>query len=175
MTPNADVVRPSVRLAPMTTDHADQVLAIHQAGLDTGDAAFETTAPDWPTWDTIHLPAHRLVALDPAGTVLGWTGVSAVSDRCVDAGVVEHGVYVHPDTHGHGIGRALLTALVTSTENAGIWTIQSGLFPENTASRALHRRAGFREIGIRERVGRHHDRWRDVVMIERRSTITGTG
>ncbi|WP_208635965.1 GNAT family N-acetyltransferase [Amycolatopsis thailandensis] len=158
----------------MEAGHAEQVLAIYQTGLDSGDAAFETAAPDWTTWDATHLQAHRLVALDAAGKVLGWVGVSAVSDRCVDAGVVEHGVYVHPGAQGRGVGRALLTALITSTENAGIWTLQSGLFPENTASRALHRGAGFREIGIRERVGRHHDRWRDVVMIERRSAIAGT-
>nr|WP_192783097.1 GNAT family N-acetyltransferase [Amycolatopsis lexingtonensis] len=153
----------------MTSDHGGEVLTIYQAGLDGGHASFETTAPDWATWDATHLPDHRLVALDPAGRVLGWTAVSAVSSRCVYAGVVEHSVYVHPNAQGRGIGRALLRALVASTEAAGIWTIQSGIFPENTASRALHRGAGFREVGTRERIGRHHGQWRDVVMIERRT------
>ncbi|WP_254897057.1 GNAT family N-acetyltransferase [Amycolatopsis sp. Hca4] len=160
-------------VVPMTADHAEQVLTIYQAGLDTEHASFETTAPDWATWDAVHLPAHRLVALDATGEVLGWTAVSAVSSRCVYAGVVEHSVYVRPSAHGQGVGLALLNALIRSTENAGIWTIQSGIFPENTASRALHRRAGFRELGTRERIGRHHGQWRDVVMIERRSAASG--
>nr|WP_285484356.1 GNAT family N-acetyltransferase [Amycolatopsis sp. NBRC 101858] len=158
----------------MTAGHADRVPAIYQAGLDTGQASFETVAPDWKTWDAVHLPDHRFVALDAAGSVVGWTAISAVSSRCVYEGVVEHSVYVDPEARGRGVGRALLAALIASTESAGIWTIQSGVFPENTASRELHRRAGFREIGIRERVGQHHGFWRDVVMIERRSTRVGT-
>ncbi|MGW4529266.1 N-acetyltransferase family protein [Amycolatopsis sp. NPDC004378] len=158
----------------MTAGHAGPVLAIYQAGLDTGQASFELTAPPWETWDAAHLPEHRLVALDPAGRVVGWVAVSAGSSRCVYAGVVEHSVYVDPRAQGRGVGQALLAALVASTENAGIWTIQSGVFPENTASRELHGRAGFREIGVRERVGRHHGVWRDVVMIERRSARVGT-
>jgi L-amino acid N-acyltransferase YncA len=164
-----------VRIAPMTPEHAEQVLAIYQSGLDTGEAGFETTAPDWDTWDAAHLAAHRLVALDPTGRILGWTAVSAVSSRCVYAGVVEHSVYVHPGHRGRRIGDALLAALVTSTEAAGIWTVQSGIFPENAASRALHRRAGFRELGTRERIGRRDGRWRDVIMIERRSSAVGHG
>ncbi|WP_410622913.1 GNAT family N-acetyltransferase [Amycolatopsis sp. cmx-8-4] len=162
-----------VHVAPMTPEHAEQVLAIYQSGLDTGDAGFETTAPGWATWDAAHLSAHRLVALDPAGRVLGWTAVSTVFSRCVYAGVVEHSVYVHPGHRGRRVGDALLAALLTSTEAAGIWTVQSGIFPENTASRALHQRAGFREIGTREQIGEHHGRWRDVIMIERRSPVVG--
>ncbi|MFI5590287.1 GNAT family N-acetyltransferase [Amycolatopsis sp. NPDC051758] len=162
-----------VTIVPMTPEHADAVLAIYQAGLDTGHASFETTAPAWAGWDAAHLPAHRLVAVTPAGRVVGWTAVSAVSSRCAYAGCVEHSVYVHPDTRGSGIGPALLRALITSTERAGIWTIQSGIFPENTASRRVHGEAGFREVGTRHRVGRHHGRWRDVVLIERRSPVVG--
>lgn len=109
------------------------------------------------------------MALDSVGSVIGWIAASAVSDRCVYAGVVEHSVYVHPGVRGRGIAGALLGALITSTEAAGIWTVQSGIFPENAASLAVHRRRGFREIGTRERIGRHHGVWRDVVMIERRS------
>ena len=101
--------------------------------------------------------------------MLGWVSALPVSDRCAYAGVVEHSVYVHPAARGRGVGLALLQALVESTEAAGIWTIQSGIFPENTASSALHARAGFRTVGTRERVGKHHGRWRDVVLIERRS------
>ncbi|WP_284740109.1 GNAT family N-acetyltransferase [Amycolatopsis sp. RTGN1] len=163
-----------IPVVAMTSEHAGQVLAIYQAGLDTGQASFEIVAPDWKTWDAAHLPDHRLVALDPAGRVLGWAAITAVSSRCVYEGVVEHSVYVEAEARGRGVGQALLAALIASTEKAGIWTIQSGVFPENTASRALHRRAGFREIGVRERVGRHHGAWRDVVMIERRSICVGT-
>ena len=101
--------------------------------------------------------------------MLGWTAVAPVSDRCAYAGVVEHSVYVHPDARGRGVGLALLTALLASTEAAGIWTMQSGIFPENAASLALHTRAGFRIIGTRERIGRHRGKWRDVVLVERRS------
>ncbi len=162
-----------VQVVAMTAEHADRVLAIYQAGLDTGQASFEITAPDWSTWDAAHLPDHRLVALDPTGRAIGWTAITAVSSRCVYEGVVEHGVYVDPEAQGRGVGQALLAALIASTESAGIWTIQSGVFPENTASRELHRRAGFREVGVRERVGRHHGVWRDVVMIERRSARVG--
>nr|BFE56306.1 GNAT family N-acetyltransferase [Dactylosporangium thailandense] len=156
----------------MTEADAGAVLAIYQAGLDSGQASFEHAAPDWVAFDGAKLPDHRLVAVDAAGTVRGWVAVSRVSARAVYAGVVEHSVYVDPAAQGRGIGRALLDALIASTEAAGIWTIQSGVFPENTASLALHHAAGFRTVGVRERVGRHVSqggRWRDVVFIERRS------
>jgi phosphinothricin acetyltransferase len=151
---------------------ADAVLRIYRAGLDTGDASFETEVPTWAAFDAGRLPDHRYVAVDGDGSVVGWVSVSAVSGRCVYAGVVEHSVYVDPAAQGRGVGRALLAALIASTEAAGIWTIQSGVFPENTASLALHERAGFRVVGIRERIGRHAGaggRWRDVVFLERRS------
>ncbi|WP_198653844.1 GNAT family N-acetyltransferase [Actinocorallia populi] len=148
---------------------ADQVLAVYQAGLDTGQASFETEAPAWEDFDAGRLPAHRHVAAAPDGKVLGWIAVSAVSTRPVYAGVVEHSLYIHPDARGHGIGTALLQALIASTEAAGIWTIQSGVFPDNTASLALHHKAGFRTVGTRERIARHHGRWRDVILLERRS------
>lgn len=162
-----------MRIEPMRPAHADEVLAIYQAGIDEGNATFETTVPDWDTFDTHRLPDHRFVAVDDAGKVLGWAAVVPVSDRCVYAGVVEHSVYVHPDARGRGVGRGLLDALARSTEAAGIWTIQSGIFPENAASAALHRAAGFREVGRRERIGQHHGRWRDVVLVERRSPKIG--
>ncbi|GAB3161964.1 GNAT family N-acetyltransferase [Microbispora hainanensis] len=163
-----------VTIRPMRESDAAQVLAIYQAGLDGGDASFETTAPTWEAFDIAKLPHHRHVAVDAvSGQVVGWIAVSAVSSRCVYAGVVEHSVYVHPGHGGRGIGLALLNAIIQSTETEGIWTIQSGVFPENTASLRLHEKAGFRVVGTRHRIGRHHGRWRDVVFIERRSTATG--
>jgi L-amino acid N-acyltransferase YncA len=172
-----------MRIEPMTAAHADGVLAIYQAGIDEGNATFETQAPSWPEFSAARLPGHRFVALsDPAGEVLGWVAVSPVSSRPVYAGVVEHSVYVHPRARGQGAGRALLDALVASTEAAGIWTIESGIFPENTASLALHRAAGFRVVGTRQRIGCHQGRpghpggwWRDTILIERRSPVAGTG
>lgn len=163
-----------IAIRPMTAGDAAAVLAIYQAGLDAGNASFEVTAPSWEAFDVTRLPAHRLVAVDPGDTVLGWVAVTPVSARQVYAGVVEHSVYVDDAARGRGAGRALLDALIHSTEAAGIWTIQSAVFPENAASRALHRAAGFREVGIRERIGRHAaagNRWRDVVFLERRSPL----
>jgi phosphinothricin acetyltransferase len=164
-----------MRVEPMTAEHADAVLMIYQDGLDTGNASFETTAPDWLTWDTAHLADHRFVAIGDGGQVIGWVAASAVSSRCVYAGVVEHSVYVRADAQGHGVGRALLDRLIASTEAAGIWTIETGIFPENSASLVLHQAAGFRVVGHRERIGQHHGRWRDTVLVERRSTIGNAG
>jgi L-amino acid N-acyltransferase YncA len=163
-------------IRPMLPADAAAVLAIYQVGLDTGLASFETVAPAWDVFDAARLPGHRHVAADAAtGEVLGWAAVSAVSSRPVYVGVVEHSVYVHAGHHRRGVGAALLGALIRSSEEAGIWTVQSSVFPENTASLRLHARAGFRVVGVRERVGRHHGRWRDTVLIERRSKIAGTG
>ncbi|WP_144128221.1 GNAT family N-acetyltransferase [Catellatospora sichuanensis] len=158
----------------MAEADAEAVLAIYQQGIDTGDATFDTTAPTWAAFDAGRLPEHRLVACDQAGQALGWVAVSRVSARPAYAGVVEHSVYVRPEAQGRGVGLLLMHALIASTEAAGIWTIQSGIFPENTASLALHRAVGFREVGVRERPGCLHGRWRDVVAIERRSTVAGT-
>jgi len=159
----------------MTGADASQVLAIYQAGLDGGDASFETRAPAWEVFDATWLPGHRHVAADGAsGEVLGWAAAVPVSGRCVYRGVVEDSVYVAPAARRRGVGAALLGALISSTEAAGIWTVQSGIFPENAASLRLHERAGFRVVGIRERLGRHHGRWRDVVLLERRSARAGT-
>jgi L-amino acid N-acyltransferase YncA len=170
VTPPAGVV-----IRPMDPADAGQVLAIYQAGLDTGLASFETTAPSWEAFDAAKLPGHRFTAADGEGEVLGWVAVSPVSARRVYAGVVEHSVYVRPGYHRRGIGAALLGALIGSTEAAGIWTIQSSIFPEHTASVRLHLQAGFRVVGNRERIACHHGRWRDTVLVERRSAIAGTG
>ncbi len=164
-----------VSIRPMTGGDAAQVLAIYQAGLDSGEASFETSAPSWADFDAARLPGHRLVAVGgDSGDVLGWAAVSRVSDRCAYEGVVEHSIYVAPEARGRGVGAALLRALIRSTAAAGIWTIQSGIFPENTASLRLHEKAGFRVVGTRKRIGRHHGRWRDVLLLERRTDLPGT-
>jgi len=159
-------------IRPMTAAHAEPVLDIYQAGIDEGNATFETAAPRWPEFDAAKLPDHRFVALSPEdGQVWGWIAVRRVSERAAYAGVVEHSVYTRPEARGRGVARALLETLIRSTEQAGIWTVQSGVFPENTASVALHQRAGFRVIGTRQRVGRLRGTWRDVLLIERRSPL----
>jgi L-amino acid N-acyltransferase YncA len=162
----------TVTLRPMRDSDVDAVLAIYQAGIDTGQATFETEAPDWATFCAGKPPEHRLVATDPdTGAVLGWAALSPVSDRCAYAGVAENAVYVDPDARGRGVGEALLRALITGAEQADIWTVQCGVFPENTASLALHTKVGFRQVGRRERLGRHHGVWRDVLLLERRSPV----
>jgi L-amino acid N-acyltransferase YncA len=173
-------VRPAapdgVLIRPMRAADSAQVLAIYQAGLDTGQASFETAAPTWEAFDAAKLPLHRYVAADAAtGKLLGWVAASPVSARRVYAGVIEHSVYVDPARHGGGVGSALLAALIDSSEAAGVWTIQTSVFPENTVSLRLHQKAGFRVIGTRERIACHHGRWRDTVLLERRSTLTGAG
>jgi L-amino acid N-acyltransferase YncA/2-polyprenyl-3-methyl-5-hydroxy-6-metoxy-1,4-benzoquinol methylase len=164
--------RPAATVRTMRPADWPAVAAIYAEGISTGDATFETDVPSWERWDGAHLPGHRLVAeLD--GQVVGWTAVSPVSGRCAYAGVVEHSVYVAGTARGRGVGRLLLAALAGSTEQAGIWTIQTGVFPENEVSLALHRSAGFREVGVRERPGQLRGRWRDVVLLERRSAVAG--
>jgi phosphinothricin acetyltransferase len=156
----------------MTDRQADAVLAIYQLGIDERNATFETRAPQWAEFSAAKLARHRYVALGEDGeAVLGWIAVSPTSTRAAYAGVVEHSVYVHPDGRGRGVGRALLDAVIRSTEAAGIWTIQSSIFPENRASVALHAAAGFRTIGHRERIAQLDGRWRDTVLIERRAQL----
>src|SRR5262245_9642155 len=163
---------PAPAVRAMVAGDAAAVLAIYQAGIDTGQATFETAAPGWDTFAASRLPDHRLIVADPyTDTVLGWAALSPVSDRCVYVGVAETSIYVHPDARGRGVGQALLRALVESSERAGIWTLQAGIFPENAASLALHEKAGFRLVGRRERIGRHHGVWRDVLFLERRSPV----
>jgi phosphinothricin acetyltransferase len=157
-----------VEIKPLRPADWPKVRAIYQAGIATGDATFETAAPTWEAWDAAHLPGHRLLATD-GDRVLGWAALAPVSDRCAYAGVAEDSIYVAPQAQGRGVGRALLDALVTSAERAGIWTVQTGIFPENRASVRLHQACGFRVVGVRERIGRLHGRWRDVLLLERRS------
>ena len=158
----------------MTAADWPVVASIYAAGIATGDATFETEVPSWERWDAGHLAGHRLVAA-AGGEVVGWAAVSPVSERRAYAGVVEDSIYLAEEARGRGLGRALLTALVESTERAGIWTVQTGVFPENAASLALHRAAGFREVGVRQRVGQLRGRWRDVILLERRSRVVQAG
>jgi L-amino acid N-acyltransferase YncA len=149
------------------------VAEIYRQGIATGDATFETTVPTWEEWDASRHAVARLVAEGPRG-IEGFAAVSPVSKRGVYAGVAEVMVYVAADARGRGVGGRLLQALVEATEAAGIWTLQAGIFPENRASIAIHERVGFRVVGRRERLGRFHDgRWRDVVLMERRSEVAG--
>lgn len=170
---NDDVV-----VLAMSPQDWPSVEAIYAAGIKAGHATFESTAPTWEAFDASRLDDHRLVAVHHDGTVLGWAACMAVSARPVYAGVVEHSVYVAPTAQRHGIGGLLLAELIASTEAAGIWTIQSTIFPGNTASLRLHERYGFRTIGVRERIakattGPAAGTWRDTVLIERRSNING--
>jgi phosphinothricin acetyltransferase len=160
----------AVVIEELRPEHWDDVARVYAEGIATGEATFETEVPSWERWDAAHLPAHRFVAvLD--GRVVGWVAVVPVSDRCVYGGVVENSVYVGAEARGRGVGRALLEALVASTEAAGVWTIQTGIFPENAASLRVHERAGFRVVGRRERLGKLNGAWRDVLLLERRSTV----
>ncbi|HEV2520870.1 MAG TPA: GNAT family N-acetyltransferase [Candidatus Acidoferrales bacterium] len=149
------------------------VRAIYSEGIGTGNATFETSPPEWLTWDAGHLRVCRLVARS-GGSVLGWAALSRVSDRCVYAGVAEVSVYVAERARGQGIGSRLLDALVKASEHEGIWTLQAGIFPENIPSIELHKRQGFRIVGTREKLGLMDGRWRDVLLMERRSTVSGS-
>jgi phosphinothricin acetyltransferase len=156
----------------MTPADWQSVRAVYVEGIATGNATFETAAPEWERWDAAHRPNCRLVACDESG-VIGFAALSPVSARAVYAGVAEVSVYVAERARGRGVGAALLAELVRTSEAAGIWTLQAGIFPENAASVALHQRHGFRIVGQRERIGRRDGRWRNVLLMERRSAIAG--
>ena len=163
----------------MTPGDWPAVEEIYRHGVDDGEATFETRTPTWEAFDAGKLSEPRLVAVDEGGAVLGWAAASPVSSRAAYRGVIEHSVYVHRDARGRGLGRLLLEAFVTASDQAGFWTIQSSIFPENTASLRVHESAGFRTIGTRERIARsalgaHAGQWRDTVLIERRSGMNGT-
>ena len=159
-------------IEPLTSDDWSAVRAIYLEGIASGHATFEKTAPDWEAWDAGHLKTCRLAARSK-GEVLGWAALSLVSGRCVYAGVAEVSVYVAERARGRGIGTRLLAALVAASEAQGLWTLQAGIFPENQASVELHKRAGFRIVGARERLGYMDGRWRDVLFMERRSSVAG--
>ena len=163
---------PSVDLRALTEDDWTAVGEIYWDGMRDGLATFETEVPSWESWDAAHLVDHRLVA-ERLGEVVGWAALSPASARRCYAGVVENSVYVAREARGLGIGRTLLEALVAGAEAAGIWMIQTSIFPENRASLVLHERCGFRVVGTRERIGRRDGVWRDTVFLERRSKVAG--
>ena len=159
-----------VELDALRRDDWSDVAEIFRHGIEDGDATFEDSVPSWEEWDAAHLAAPRVVAR-AGGAVAGWAALAPTSHRRVYRGVVWDSVYVHRDARGRGIGRLLLERLVRDADNAGIWTLQAGIFPENRASIALHQRCGFRVVGVQERLGRQDGVWRDVVLLERRSPV----
>jgi len=159
-------------LDKMTESDWEAVRDIYLEGIATGNATIETEAPDWEEWNANHLSSCRLVARS-GSKVLGWAVLSPVSRRAAYSGVAEESVYVAASARGTGIGKALLGALVTASEEAGIWSLQAGIFPENAVSIAVHKSVGFREIGFQERKGSLEGVWRDVVLMERRSEVVG--
>ena len=148
------------------------VRAIYTEGIAGRNATFETEAPSWTIWDRNHRSDCRLVARS-GPTVIGWVALSPVSGRCVYAGVAQVSVYVATSAQGQGVGKALLQALIAESEAAGIWTLNAGIFVENTASIALHTSCGFRQVGYRERIGQLDGVWRNTILMERRSAVVG--
>jgi len=149
-----------------------EVRSIYIEGIATGNATFETEAPTWAEWNDRFLAGCRLVARC-GDEIVGWAALSPASSRCVYGGVAEASVYVAAAARGRGIGRSLLQRLIRESERAGLWTLQAGIFPENVHSLELVKSCGFREVGYRERLGQMGGRWRDVVIVERRSNIVG--
>jgi phosphinothricin acetyltransferase len=147
-----------------------EVARIYEEGIRTGNATFETEVPSWEAWDAAHLDEHRFVG-ERDGRVVGWIALAPVSSRCCYAGVAEISAYVGEDARGQGVGSELLTTAIESSERAGIWTLQTGVFPENAPSLGLLQRFGFRVLGTQERIGRLHGVWRDVILLERRSEV----
>lgn len=162
-----------MEITQMLTHHWNAVKQIYEEGLATGNASFQTSAPSREEWDLAHAARPRLVAIE-GQTVLGWAAITPVSGRCVYAGVGEVSVYVSDAARGKGIGRQLLAALIEASEKENFWTLQSGIFPENKASIAIHKACGFRMVGNREKIGKMNGIWRDTLLLERRSTRTGT-
>ena len=161
-----------MELRDLRPDDWPEVARIFEEGIRTGNATFETDVPTWEAWDKAHLPEHRVVA-QRDGQVVGWIALAPVSSRCCYGGVAEVSAYVTEGARGEGVGKALLGAVIESSERAGIWTLETGVFPENAASVGLLQRFGFRVVGTRERIGEMHGMWRDVVFLERRSEVVG--
>jgi L-amino acid N-acyltransferase YncA len=157
-----------VDIRDLRPEHWSEVARIYAQGIATGNATFETEVPSWEEWNAAHLPEHRFVA-EAEGSVLGWIALAPVSSRCCYAGVAEVSAYIAEGARGQGVGAALLKRAIESAEAAGLWTLETGVFPENEASLAVLKRFGFREVGVRERLGQMNGHWRDVVLLERRS------
>ena len=164
-----------LKIEAMTAVDWPDVSRIYAEGIATGDATFETAVPPWETWNANHRADCRFVARNSAGQILGWAALTPISSRCVYEGVAEVSVYVGEAARGQGLGKMLLQALVTASETTGTWTLQSSITPENKASIAIHERCGFRIVGHREKIAQHNGRWRDTVLMERRSILVGIG
>jgi L-amino acid N-acyltransferase YncA len=172
-----------VPIFPMMPQLWPAVREIYRQGIATGNATFETELPDWEDWDSKHRKNCRFVAVEPIEEeellsftdlcILGWAALSPVSTRRVYSGVAEVSVYVRENARGNGVGKSLLHALIAESELNGIWTLQAGIFPENVASIALHKSCGFRKVGVRRRIGKLGESWRDVLLLERRSSRVG--
>jgi L-amino acid N-acyltransferase YncA len=161
-----------IKFRPMTADDWAAVADIYGQGIETGNATFQQTIPTWDDWDSGHLESCRIVAVIE-GEIVGWAALTAVSGRCVYAGVAEVSIYVGNKHRGQQIGTKLLDKLIVESENEKIWTLQAGIFPENTASLKIHEALGFRQIGRREKIGKMNEVWRDIMLLERRSKIIG--
>jgi L-amino acid N-acyltransferase YncA len=161
-----------ITIREMQPADGEAVLRIYQEGIETGQATFQSQAPTWEEWNKSHLEDLRFVALYQE-LISGWVALSPVSSRCVYAGVAEVSVYVGNQFRGKQIGSSLLQTIVAKSEGKGYWTLQAGIFPENTASIALHKKCGFRVVGERERVGKMNGVWRSTVLLERRSLNVG--
>jgi L-amino acid N-acyltransferase YncA len=161
-----------IKIDGMTDQSWADVARIYESGIATKNATFQTEVPDWDSWDKAHRKDCRLIALIN-DKIVGWAALSPVSGRCVYAGVAEVSVYVDSGFRGMGIGDKLMESLIKQSEQNNIWTLQAGIFPENTGSIKLHHKHGFRTIGIRERIGKMDKTWRDVAMLERRSSTVG--
>jgi phosphinothricin acetyltransferase len=162
-----------IAISGMCASDWDDVRRIYAEGIATGNATMETAPPPRETWNEAHRPDCRLVARD-GGRMLGWAALSRVSERCAYGGVAEVSVYVSQEARGRGVGRQLLEELVRASEEAGVWTLQAGIFPENAASLSIHQHCGFRVVGVREKLGKLGSAWRDVALLERRSGRVGT-
>ena len=161
-----------ITLDTMMPSDWEAIRLIYEEGIATGNATFQHSAPNWEEWNNSHLPHSRIVAKED-NNVLGWAALTPVSGRCVYAGVAEVSVYVSDKARGKGLGKQLLQKLIEESEANGIWTLQAGIFPENTGSIKLHLELGFREVGRREKIGKMENTWRDTILFERRSRIVG--
>ncbi len=166
-------MNPTIFLRPMTAADWPEAAEIYREGLETGNATFQNSVPNWEEWDAAHLKTGRIVA-EMGGAVAGWAALTPVSGRCVYEGVAEVSVYVGQKFRGAKIGSQLLEKLVLQSEADGLWTLQAGVFPENLASLKIHETAGFRQVGFREKIGKMGGVWRDTVLLERRSKQIGT-
>jgi phosphinothricin acetyltransferase len=162
-----------IEIEPMRAEDWPTVREIYAQGIATGDATFDAQAPDWEHFDGGHLDAPRLVARDAGGEVVAWAALSPVQRKSAYRGVAEGSLYVREDARGSGVGRKLTEAMIEAADAAAIWTVELWIFPENKASLALCESLGFRIVGVRERIGKREGRWRDVVVMERRSDAVG--